>query len=194
MDMNLGILGHEIEDFEDQTLIPGLAITMIGTFAGPNDSQFGPVTFAPPRQAIQPPWDGSSMLYNLPPVDGHRSRTIFSFSRVVRSFGIGLFSFEASHDVHLEVNGVKVVDSIASMPGYGSNNGRNGYLRIHAGTGDSIQTVEFEQTVATAATGISEIQLDHLAVSDVPEPATYALALAALCIVTGGRRSIAARW
>jgi hypothetical protein len=192
MDMNLGITGHDIEDFEDQTLIPGLSITMIGTFAGPNDDQFGPVTIAPPRQAVQPPWDGTHMLSNLPPTGGHRSRTIFSFSRVVRSFGIGLFSFEASHDVHVEVNGVKVIDSIASMPGYGSNDGRNGYLLIHAGAGNSIQTVEFEQTIATAGTGISEIQFDHLAVSDVPEPSTHALALATLCLVIGGRRSFAA--
>ena len=171
MNQALGLVGGAAEDFEDGMLIPGLSVTLVGYLGGydlypyhgdprryhyPNGEWNGPYS----GQNLEEGWPMSSQV-------GHRTRTIFTLPEGTGTFGIGLS--HVNEPQVLLVNAVVVQDPTSALPGWSTTGDRNGYLKITAGAGETLQTVEFRQKVV--AGGIEEIIFDHLVVRPVPEPA-----------------------
>ncbi len=185
MDSTLGIDGFTLEDFEDATLIPGLAIEFLkGGVAGFNEtlSQLSNVLASPTV------WDGSHVLLNHP-TNGFlglgsasfSTRITFQFSTPALSVGVGLVGFQSLvsnaplTDHRLIINGLPLPDTLETLaaPNFvGHSRFRNAYLRIDASEGMNITSIGFENISFAEL-----LEFDHLAVQYVCEPATLPLLL-----------------
>ncbi len=173
MDQSLGISGYTIEDFEDSVLQPGLSITQVGLFGGPDENPIT-ITSNPHTWTDEPQWygwDGQRRLVNMPD-NTYRYRTIFNLPENVISFGIGLSEIGVPYGVY--VNGNMLVNDLDVYPEYTLNHsGRNAYILINSNASEHIGSVEFrQQNIARFIDGMS---YDHLAFEVVPEPATLLL-------------------
>lgn len=149
MDMNLGISGYVVEDFEDNTLTSGLSISS------------GNYPILPNTTWGQSWWDGTHVL-NL---YGTNLSVTFSIPAST-SFGIGLSEFDPSYwgtQVSLEVNGVAVgPQNLLTDPNYSENlQGRNMYIVISADPGSTINEVRFN--ITTLPGSPDGVFFDHLA-------------------------------
>jgi hypothetical protein len=205
MEADLGITGKTIEDFEDTTLISGLSIdyTLPG---GMTSVSALPQVYAPGACGFT--WGGARALVNTPqnscwddPAGHARIASLVTFQVGSASFfGIGLSNFQPGLVDHgLLVNGVQVgvLESYANFAFYDALVGRNGYLIIQAGAGESIQSVGFQLLAnltnpdggtymgnPNQSRPIDGLIFDHLAIdriaSDVPLPAAAWLLLSGL--------------
>ena len=159
---DLGIEGFVIEDFEDETLEPGLLIELSDSNEGFVRTNKLPMAFHPKAddpneaKAFAPGvWDGSRVLinrYSKPPSDyiddfGWGDVT-FHIPGGASSFGCSLQNIDL--DAELSVNGV----SLGFLP---TSAARNGYLRIYAARGKIINSVKI------ANSGGDGISFDHVA-------------------------------
>jgi hypothetical protein len=218
MDQALGVTGYTIEGFESTALVPGLSITLSGFSNGAPDETLTslPRLYAPGQDFVNTRdlssnlWDGAHAFNNTP--DASRivdnggipptaALTTFSFAGGASSVGIGLANFQSLSDPsfpvtdhRLLINGVAVPGTLESIAGNNFTSGifaRNAYLRIDAGSGETIQSIGF-QNINNATGGRDFLVFDHLAIRSavavVPEPSTLALALAGLALWGLARR------
>jgi hypothetical protein len=201
METALGIAGKTIEDFEDTTLISGLGIdyTLPG---GTTSISALPQVYTPGACGFT--WGGVRALVNTPQNNCWDATGQANIASLVTFhvgsasfFGIGLSNFQPGLVDHgLLVNGVQVgvLESYANFALYNQSVGRNGYLIIQAGAGESIQSVGF-QLLANTGGGtfmgtpnqsrpIDGLIFDHLAIdrieADVPLPAAAWLLLSGM--------------
>lgn len=186
MDQALGFVGGIVEDFEDDMLIPGLSVTLVGTLGGYDLYPYhgNPRRYQYPNGEWDGPYSGQNLEEGWPASsqEGHRSRTIFTLPEKTIAFGIGLSHVNLAQV--LLVNGVVLQNPTSVLSGWSTTGDRNGYLKITAEPGETIQTVEFRQKVVAGS--IEEIIFDHLIVQPLPEPA--GLPVAAVGILALRRR------
>jgi hypothetical protein len=160
MDGSLGISGSLIEDFEDDSFLPDLEVSLIGT----NDP--GQL-----RDSTAQPWDGVQGYSNAISDTGDDG---YDFHIMVAGgtncFGIGFA--HASDGITVRVNGVDIVQNIFDLPGFtidGVN--RNGYLIIRRGPSDAPITVV--ELISQAPDSNDFIQIDHIAIQDHASPPVH---------------------
>ena len=206
MDAALGITGFAIEDFEDNTLLPGLSyiisnpdgglfsslpnVFLVSSFAGTANNQ----------------WDGSAVLLsnsqNGFPSEGIRGRTItFNINPHTTTFGIGLSNFQSVlspvdqfpvTDHEIFVNGVNLgrLEDLAALTWVPGRTVRNSYLRLDATGAERISSVKFVNLGQTGETDL--LAFDHIAIQSVPEPTSLLLMFCGvLALALRGRRQVA---
>lgn len=163
-DSNDPTSGWVVEDLEDDTLAPGLGITVQGhsSFTRTN------VNVAA--------WDGQWVLHNVDETPQDGRPVTFSFANGVTSFGVGISHLESGWDVYINGSSVSLVDNLNTI--IGSTLDRNGYLTIMATGGDLITSVHF-----AGGTSSDSVHYDHIAWAPSPGAAPV-LAIAGLA----GRR------
>lgn len=175
-DAELGIAGYVLEDFEDTSLAPGLRIS-VNTPAGsyslatnlpavfnPTNDTFG-IAF---RNGV---WDGARGLLNTRDNQSHVytqepnwGDVTLHFMPPVRSVGFSMEDLEYS-STHLTVNGLSLGILGVNILAPNGPFQRQGYLRIDAPPGETISTVELNNTPGDGWF------IDHLAFStDAPPP------------------------
>jgi hypothetical protein len=144
-----GIIGFEIEDFEDTTLTPGLSIEWTSPNLGPVNSlptTYNPITI---DGLTGNTWDGNLTLNNNRQGSYQPTRiystTTLHFSNQPKSVGLGIsnIEFTGSNSSTLIVNGVDFADfdnfAPAPIVGYLS---RSIYIRLDAdNTNESINSI-----------------------------------------------------
>jgi len=199
MDLDFGINGYLIENFEDTTLINGLSIRYTGNGFNVTQSSLPRVLAWPTSQSG---WDGTSLVTsdpaNFPPANGTWPTMVtFTYSPGATSIGIGLGGFQSLNDSQfpntdhrLYVNGVQqgtTLENLALAHGglfTSSGFNRNTYLIVYAGIGETITSISFENILSVGSPGtVTDVLFfDHLAVrTDVPEPGSLGL----LCLGAG---------
>lgn len=181
MDAALGLTGHVFEDFEDTALLPGLSITFSGGHAPVTitslPSLFDVTSFPFAYGTSSVPndwWAGIHALVNSgsgsnewPGVVSYNVR--FDLPAAVTSFGVGLSDFQSlssprdpATDHELFINGVSLglVETLGGANWTPGSNRKNGYLRVTADGGDTVQSLEFR-----SLTSYDHLIFDHLAIS-----------------------------
>jgi hypothetical protein len=197
-DTTLGISGFTVENFEDLTLAPGLSI-QINAAANYGPSGTLPFTFDP--LANDPnglkvfnggAWDGTRGIINRPIAlglgynDGQWGDITFAIAGGATSFGFSLQQME--HPLAIFVNG----QLFGNVP-LAASSGRNGYLRIDASPGHTIQSVKLDNSNGDGW------MIDHVAfnpASAVPLPSAVCggvVLLVGLALRRKRRMSAAAR-
>jgi hypothetical protein len=147
-DATAGIIGFEIEDFEDTALIPGLSIEWTSPNLGPVSSL--PTTYNPISidGLTGNTWDGNLTLNNnrqgsFQPTRMY-STTTLHFSNQLKSVGLGIsnLEFTGSNSSTLIVNGVDFADfdNFAPAPLLGAFR-RSIYIRLDADTNEIINSI-----------------------------------------------------
>jgi hypothetical protein len=188
-DAAIGVTGFVIESFENLTLAPGLRI---GLVSSPLSSTL-PATFNPATDDsagnvfVGGVWDGSNVLLNQAANDvpacgyncGGWGDILIEIAAGTTSVGFSVQQLDGS--LSLFANGSATAFATLSLGTAGSF--RNGYVRIDATGGDTIQTLLLRSTIAGDG-----YTLDYLAfapnVDPVPEPRSTALVLSALVLYT----------
>ncbi len=194
MDASLGLTGFLVEDFEDTTLLADLSLIYTG-------NGFNTVQHSLPQTLTFEAWDGSHVVSNNPPnatpANGTwPSRTTIAYAAGVRSMGVGLIGFQSLSlppneypitDHRLYVNGVAIGTTLESLWGNGwtaAPFGRNGYLRVDAGPGETIWSLGFENILDPQGIGSDVLLFDHVAIDpavhSVPESGSMLNIVAAL--------------
>lgn len=181
-DAAVGVTGFNIESFEDLTLASGLRIGLVGS---PLSSTL-PATFNPATDDsagnvfVGGIWDGSNVVINQSANDvpacgyncGGWGDILIEIAAGTTSIGFSVQQLDSS--LSLFANGSATAFATLSLPSAGSF--RNGYVRVDATGGDTIQTLLLRPT--TVGDGYS---MDYLAfapsVDPVPEPRATALVL-----------------
>lgn len=183
MDTALGVMDHQIEDFEDLALLPGFSYTLDGSLAPvtyttvPNAFN-GTVAFNVPVEN----WDGQLQLSNAvdnvcpawPNFCGSPlgDRLTFNFGAGADSIGVGLVSFQPEISSHLlYINGAQVPGTLEALAIGNWSPGpfnRNTYVVVGLEPGDDpITSVGF----GVSATAAGDVLLfDHVAVRAAPVP------------------------
>lgn len=170
-DSSLGLDRFVIEDFEDTTLAPGLKVMVLSPLLG----GYGPVatlpfTYDPSQDCCGAfnaslMWDGTNGLVNRPflPIasyanDGGWSDVYFLFEAGVSSVGFSYGQAEANISISLDFGAgfTNFANSSSALPAGG---GRNGYLRIDAGPGETIYGVKLDNQAGNH----DGILFDHVA-------------------------------
>jgi hypothetical protein len=143
-------------------------------------------------------WHGTHALVNRPflPItsyanDGGWSDVHFLFDGGVTSVGFSYGQAEANIIISLDL-GSGLAFFANSSATLGTSGGRNGYLRIDAGPGETIYGIKLDNQ----ARNHDGIVYDHLAYLPVPEPAAGAavfLGVGLAVAVAHGRRARAGR-
>lgn len=176
MNANLGInSSYVIEDFEDNTLIPGLTIQYSNGSTTPLfNASWAYGTYL---------WDGARVFSAYQ--DGGYPDPTFNFATGITGFGIGIsnaYLSSTSYPTYIYINGVNY-GTIGSIAGYVSaDNGRNIYIRVVAGSGEVINSVKFDMAAG------DYLSYDHLAVQ-VPELSSYWLVFLGIAL-WGDRKSV----
>jgi hypothetical protein len=184
-DASLGVSGYVIENFEDTTLSPGLTVKV----QSPSLGSYGPVSTLPFifsgslaedaggvfNSSLM--WDGTHGLLNRPSIpiptygnDGGWSDVFFLFSGGVTSLGFSYAQAEANIVISVDLgSGYVFLANSADL--LGGSSGRNGYLRMDAGGGETIYGIKLDNQNGDGDGMI----YDHLAYQPaaVPEPSTY---------------------
>ncbi len=174
-DASMGIAGYVIEDFEDTTLASGLQVQFTSSLGS-----YGPVSTLPftfdssmdPGTAFNASlmWDGTHGLINRPSMpltsygnDGGWGNFDLLFSGGVSSLGFSYGQAEFGILISLDFGSgfTSTFNSATYLPG---SSGRNGYLRIDAGPGETIYGVRLDNQ------SYDGILYDHLAYQPVPSP------------------------
>ncbi len=161
-DSLVGISGGIVEDFEDNTLISGLTMSL----AGVNNAL--PSGFRNSNSVLAKNfWDGADSI-----VANASTVATFSYAPGASVFALGLGDIES--DLRVSVNG-EDLGLVRSLPNYERilDNAREVYIRIDLETGDNLITnVSFSNS--SAGDGIF---YDHLVVLEttVPEPSSLIL-------------------
>lgn len=180
MDLNLGVQGFIIEDFETTDFIPGLSINFTGN--GFNASRTSLNAIA---TAANLSWDGSGILQNhpdnnatMPGIGQNRAQLTTFYFPESSSVGIGLSSFQSvqpaspqfpitNHRLYINGGLVGELESLIGVdwtPGLG----RNGYLRFDAAAHESITSIGFENIIPNAS-GVSDLlAFDHFSYKPIP--------------------------
>ena len=156
-DAELSIAGYTVEDFEDTNLSPGLRIsvsTPAGSYAlatnlpnvfNPTNDAFGTAF----RNGV---WDGARGLLNTRDNQSHTyteepnwGDMTLHFSPPVQSVGFSMEDLEYS-STHLTVNGLSLGILGVSIPAPNGPFQRQGYLRVDAPPGQTISTLELNNT------------------------------------------------
>lgn len=200
-DADVGVSGYVIEDFEDVTLAPGLAVHVLPpTLSGYGPTTTLPFTFDPATddQAsnvfVGSAWDGQHSLVNRPFVpitsyanDGGWSDVRFLFSGGVTSVGFSIQQAEANVIINLDL-GKGYEPFLDSSSLLAASAGRVGYLRIDAAPGEVIFGVELDNQAGNH----DGIAYDHLAFQPVPLPAALWMLAPALGVLAGRLRCVTA--
>ena len=200
-DAALGITGFHIEDFETSSLIPGLQIRLSGGSADYGPTSTVPHVFNPFTDDPNGPtfaagiWDGSHVLLNrntapvpLGYVDSQWANISFLVAGGASSIGFSVQQLEyPTAGLTVVTNLGTSVFALGFIPNFNTNptlfGGRNGYLRIDAGSGESILSVTVGSVLGDG------YSIDHLAFepSTVPEPSTAVLLFIGLAGIAMGR-------
>ncbi len=168
-DADIGVAGFVIEDFEDAALAQGLQVELSDSADSFRPTGSLPMVFNPNNDDPNSEsfftagvWDGSRVLINrrTPPPDGYSDLSwgdvTFHVTGGASSFGFSLQNMDL--DAELFVNGV----SQGNLSGHlSTGSGRNGYLRIDAGSSGAIFSVKVANG-AESDTG-DGLVFDHVA-------------------------------
>lgn len=206
MDANLGLGGYQIEDFEDTTLISGLAIDWSG--GEPSVTSLDRLRNATNNIGCNDPfhtcvwpnnlWDGEHVLSNVPAAHtdvGTGTDVRFHIDGGATSFGIGISNMGHPQSLvthGILVNGTELFQFDGSVPNFALGHFiRNTYLIIDAEEGETINSVEWVRNGLVEGRGELLI-FDHVAVQyeSVPEPGSVLglLAFGALGSLTWRKR------
>ncbi len=191
----LGVSDYMFEDFDDNTLIPGLTIT--ATVNIPNSYMSYPSTRVHQGSSTSgistssiASWAGNQkIIYPQVVANIHR----FDFAQGISSFGIGIAEIDDIGGPHaIYVNGQDTGLRVESLSGFVRTGGRNLYVRVDAGTGEQITSFAL-QTTTTNTNDVESLFFSHLAfkeapdvgVTSVPEANTFFLCMTILffCVI-----------
>lgn len=184
-DAAIGVTGFVIESFEDLTLAPGLRIGLVSSpLSSTLPAAFNPATDDSAGNVfLGGVWDGSNVLLNQAANDvpacgyncGGWGGILIEIAAGTTGIGFSVQQLDGS--LSLFANGSATAFATLNLGAAGSF--RNGYVRIDATGGDTIETLLLRSAIAGDG-----YTIDYLAfapnVDPVPEPRTTALVLSVL--------------
>lgn len=173
MNIELGITGYVIEDFEDEALVSGLTIYYSNTVPDTVIDKLPNLL-----KSVSQPWDGARTVGNSTTnvffgnSFKYAQRIDFLFAPPVISVGVGLAGFQSLDtpmwpitDHRLFINGSLVgntLEELAAPDWVPALSERNVYLRVDAEAGEVIHSIGFEN-IQAAPTTEDFLEFDHLA-------------------------------